>query len=153
MGVHPDLVDDVAQDVFLEVIRNFDRYDNERPFRPWLFGIARNLVYQEFRKHSRDRRLRDGLASEALAREALMEDANDDSVWIRNEHLKALKKCVAQMPDHTKRLIRLRFEGGYKSHEVASMVGMSAAAVRMALMRIRKVLRECMTQHLGEETA
>lgn len=34
--------EDVAQEVFLRAVRNLDRWDGERPLRPWLLTIAAN---------------------------------------------------------------------------------------------------------------
>ncbi|MGB0372281.1 MAG: sigma-70 family RNA polymerase sigma factor [Opitutales bacterium] len=145
MSVHPDLIDDVAQNVFLEVLRNQDKFDGRRPFRAWLFGIAKNVVYQEFRKHSRDRRLREGYAAETLARAEFCEPKQED-FWSDKRRLKALKDCINSLPDKTRNLVNLRFEGGYKGEELSEMLGMTHAAVRMSLSRIRKSLRGCVEQ-------
>ena len=40
LGVAPRDLEDVTHDVFVEVFRNFDRYDPARPVRPWLFAFA-----------------------------------------------------------------------------------------------------------------
>jgi RNA polymerase sigma-70 factor (ECF subfamily) len=40
LGVPPRDLEDVTHDVFVEVFRNFDRYDPARPLRPWLFAFA-----------------------------------------------------------------------------------------------------------------
>jgi predicted RNA polymerase sigma factor len=36
--------DDLAAETFAVALRNWDRLDPERPVRPWLYGIAANLM-------------------------------------------------------------------------------------------------------------
>src|SRR5213592_4525094 len=64
MGVPRHDVDDVAQDVYVELYRFFDRMPAEVQPRQWLKGIARNLCLNYFRRNSRRSRLQ---------REALVE--------------------------------------------------------------------------------
>jgi RNA polymerase sigma-70 factor (ECF subfamily) len=40
LGVHDGDLEDVAQDVFVKVHRQFHDYDRSRPIRPWLFAFA-----------------------------------------------------------------------------------------------------------------
>lgn len=56
LGVEAAAVDDVIQEVFLAAYRRFDTYDPRRPFKPWLFGIALNVVRMARRSESRHRR-------------------------------------------------------------------------------------------------
>ena len=53
MGVPRHDVDDVAQDVYVELYRFFDRMPVEVPPKQWLKGIARNLCLNYFRRNSR----------------------------------------------------------------------------------------------------
>src|SRR5262249_15017113 len=38
---------DLTHDTFVALWQSLDRFDDRRPFKPWLFGIARNV----WRKH------------------------------------------------------------------------------------------------------
>jgi RNA polymerase sigma-70 factor (ECF subfamily) len=42
--------DDISQEVFVKVWKNLGKYNVERPFRPWLFRIAKNAATDFFRK-------------------------------------------------------------------------------------------------------
>ena len=50
LGMSDSTVADGTQNVFLVVRRRLDSYDAERPIRPWLFGIARNVAREERRR-------------------------------------------------------------------------------------------------------
>ena len=45
--------DDVAQDCFIRAYRKLDKFDAERPFRPWLLQICKNLARNKQRSLSR----------------------------------------------------------------------------------------------------
>lgn len=47
--------DDVLQDIAVAAIESFDAYDVERPFVPWVMGVARNQVGLYLRRRRRDR--------------------------------------------------------------------------------------------------
>lgn len=44
---------DAAQDVMIKVLKNLDRYDPNRKFSTWVFGIARNTCIDEHRRRKR----------------------------------------------------------------------------------------------------
>jgi RNA polymerase sigma-70 factor (ECF subfamily) len=54
LGVHERDLEDVTHDVLLEVHRKLDRYDRQRPFRPWLFAFAVRFA-SDYRKLARHR--------------------------------------------------------------------------------------------------
>src|ERR1700749_4774924 len=45
--------DDLAAETFAVAFRSWDRLDPARPVRPWLYGIAANLVRHHWRKERR----------------------------------------------------------------------------------------------------
>ncbi len=49
--------EDLAHDVFVAVHRSLDRFDRERPVRPWLVGVAFRVVSDYRRKASFEREL------------------------------------------------------------------------------------------------
>src|SRR5713101_5878699 len=56
---------DLTHDTFVALWQSLDRFDERRPFKPWLFGIARNV----WRKHCAGRSGR-GVAAESSVEEA-----------------------------------------------------------------------------------
>jgi RNA polymerase sigma factor (sigma-70 family) len=54
---HEDIADSILQDVFLRIWEKRHQIDPDQPFKAYLFKIAENLVYDHFRKLSRDLRM------------------------------------------------------------------------------------------------
>ncbi len=49
----PSTAEDILQDIIIKVVENRHRYDPERPFKPWIYRIARNRIFDELRKNQR----------------------------------------------------------------------------------------------------
>ena len=147
LGAHGDLIDDLAQDVFVEAARHWKKYDPARPFRSWLFGIARNLVHQEFRKSSMRARLRKGLTTETLIHAELAETEKEAQL-ASSGAVEMLRQCVETLTDRMRRILELRFRLKKSTDSIAQILKMKGSAVRMALMRVRQALHECITTRL-----
>lgn len=137
LGVDPEWVDDLAQEAFLVAYRELEGFDAGRDFGKWLRGIARNLVRNEIRKDARRRRI----MSEHLTT-ALLE-GDESPTPLEESRLTALRDCVEQLPKKSRELVAGRYRDGWKSSELAEHAGMTAAAIRQALTRIRGQLKQC----------
>ena len=137
------LADDVVAETFLAAFRARQRYDLERPdARPWLYGIAANMIGRHRRAESR--RLH------ALAREAgrvgagpAMATADEiagrlDAVALRRELLTALARLSAGDRD----VLLLIAWAGLSYAETATALGIAPGTVRSRLHRARKKVRE-----------
>jgi len=54
LGVSPNDVEDLAHEVFLVLYQSWEKYDRERPFRAYLFGIAFRVACNYNRKRKRE---------------------------------------------------------------------------------------------------
>lgn len=147
LGAHPDLLDDVAQEVFIAVFRERERYDPERPIRAWIFGIARNVLHQEFRKQRLEARVRHGAAAARLFATA------DESLAHHEAHaggdaLAALSLCLGALGERARRLVSLHYQDQMPTRAIAATVGMQDTAVRVSLLRAREALRLCVERRL-----
>ena len=137
---------DLSQEVFLVAYRKLDEFDPSRPLRPWLYGIASNLVKNHRRK------LRDATLHEAGEVLRLL-DAEIESLdvrWQNDTIFEALEKCLARLESDARRLLRLRYEDGLEIAEIRAAVGGRHSTITMRLHRLRERLRECIELRLGE---
>lgn len=143
----PDMVDDLAQDVFLSAFRTLHTFKDEAPFEIWLIGIARHRALDFLRSESRRHaRLANHLESALNGWHA----AKLESEHAQDEHrvaeVKALRECLKALPEHSNKLVHEYYFVGRNSTELARTLGRSESAVRMALLRVRQVLRQCVQQ-------
>lgn len=147
MGVPRHDVDDVAQDVYVELYRFFDRIPANVHPKQWLKGIARNLCLNYFRRTSRRQRLQ----REALVEIFLRAEQSGEPLLAEGPVRAALDGCYQKLPPESRRMLELRYEQELPSATIAERLESTAEAIRVALFRIRHSLKECITKRLAYE--
>ncbi len=150
LGVDPMWVDDVAQEAFIVAYNRLDEFDRERDFGAWLRGIARNLVINERRKSARRKRiLSDNLTDVLVSTSSVAEEEEQGMGDRAMAKMKALKECIAILPEKSSQMMRSRYEDDLSAQDIAEQFGMKPPAVRKALERVRLSLRKCMEERIG----
>lgn len=150
LGVDPLWVDDVAQEAFIVAYNRLDEYDHERDFGAWLRGIARNRVINERRKNARRKRiLSDNLTDVLVSTSSVAEEEEREIGDNGLARMKALKECIATLPEKSLQMMRSRYEDDLSARDIAERYSMKPPAVRKALERVRASLRKCMEDRLG----
>lgn len=134
--------EEVVQDAFARAWRELPRYDPGRPFAPWFFTILRNLGRNAAR---RDRRW-NTVELEDVVDGADPADTEDDSVGLEPELVLAALEELSPMQRACFRLVRLE---GFPSAEVAAMLGIDGATVRVHIHRATRALRGRLGAHRG----
>ncbi len=132
--------EDVAQEAMLSGLKALDRFDSDRPLRPWLARIAANAAVSQARK--RARRPEAVLESEAAAGSGAGGGDSDPFVAERED----LAHALAELDPEVRAMVVYRYVLDYQSQEIAEELGLPAATVRTklkrALDRMRIELRE-----------
>jgi RNA polymerase sigma-70 factor (ECF subfamily) len=132
--------DDVMQETFLTVSRKASTFEPGTNFVAWACGIARLKVLEDFRQRKRA----NVLSEKAII--ALTEDA--PSPQSITERAGALEACLQQLTPKARDLLWRRYSRRQSSTEMAAAAGMTSTAVRVALTKIRKALRDCIDTQL-----
>jgi RNA polymerase sigma-70 factor, ECF subfamily len=111
--------EDIAQEAILAAVRNIDEFDRRRPFRPWLHRIVVNRSLDWLRKRRHEVHV-DKLPAGETAEPGLPG---------------AAMTALARLEPELRALIVMRHVHGYRSAELASMLGIPAATVRTRLAR------------------
>jgi len=148
MGVPRHDVDDVAQDVYVELYRFFDRMPADVPPRQWLKGIARNLCLNYFRRTSRRSRLQ----REALVEIFLRAEQEGEVSLSEGPVRHALDGCYEKLPQQSRKMLALKYEQELPSATIAEKLKSTAEAIRVALFRIRASLKDCITTTLATQS-
>src|SRR3984957_17100995 len=133
MTARSDVVEDIAQQIFIKMIRALDRLQAPAQFESWLFRLARNTCID----HLRRQKLRRIFTRFAPEHENVPEPAGA----VDSEELDALRHALAQLRPKDRALLSLVQEG--RSHaEIAETFRTSVAAVKARLHRAREQLRQ-----------
>jgi len=109
--------------------------------------IAKSRVIDFYRSQGRRPQFLSDDFREKYA-EALVE--RREAIPARRE---ALEDCLEQLPDRSRKLIRLRYYDGLKMDQIAEAVRSSPASVRVTMHRIRDVLSDCVRRRMASEAA
>lgn len=130
------LAEDLAQEVFLRAYRSLARFQTGRRFRPWLMAIAANRI----RDHLKARARRNEVTWE-LDRTAATGTSTPLDRAAARQMLQRLEAGVADMPEETREVLRLRFVVGLDYDEVAESLEIPLGTVKSRISRARVALR------------
>ena len=133
----PD-AEDVYQDVFLRLLGEKGRQWDEDHLKAWLLRTAMNRCADL-------RRFR-------LRRPVLSLEEIPDMPSVPSPEQEALWDAVARLPEKLRTAVHLHYGEGYRTEEIAAMLGVPAATVRTRLLRGRKKLKAVLGGMDNEES-
>jgi RNA polymerase sigma-70 factor (ECF subfamily) len=131
------VADDLAAETFAVAFRNWDRLDRERPVRPWLYGIAANLVRHHWRKERRMLRAyaRTGVDPVFAEDDEAVERADADT------RRRELATALAELRRDEREILLLHAWAELTDSEIADALGVPIGTVKSRLSRAREKLR------------
>ena len=151
--VGPDLADDLAAETFTEGFRARFRFDTTRPdARPWLFGIATNLLRHHRRGEARRLRAYARLDRPADA------DGGFGGVEARLDAERAgpaIADALTHLSAGDRDVLLLLAWADLRYEEIAVALRIPVGTVRSRLHRARRRVRELLGdsgQYLGDDT-
>lgn len=141
----PDVAKDVVQGTALILLRKFRDWDSSRPFLPWALGVAKFEILAHRRDAGRSRLVFDDALLDAVT-EMWGKVAGEISA-----EQAALHDCLEKLPARSREIVRLRYFNDLEMAEVGKHLESTSGAMRIALMRIRERLQDCVQRRLGAE--
>lgn len=135
--------EDLLQEVAAEVARRFDDYDQSRPFLPWALWVAKIKIANFYRARERSPVKFIGDSIDALG------EACDRVQATLSEEKWALETCLSGLTARSRQMLQLRYFEDLTPQEMSDKLGMTAGAVRIALLRIRSALIACVRSTLA----
>ncbi|WP_076418095.1 sigma-70 family RNA polymerase sigma factor [Colwellia sp. UCD-KL20] len=139
--------DDLAQEAFIIAFRKIKEFEQSKPFRPWLRGIAFNLLKNYWRKHTEIAVGADVELDLLINEEINLQYAeqNESAAAI------ALETCVENLDDNFKKLIHQHYHFGFSIAELTRQYSVGHSTMTMRLYRIRERLKDCIKGKLSKE--
>jgi len=131
---------DVAQDALLRFFATLDRFQAERPVRPYLLRIVRNRAMDLWRR----RRIRraESLDAGELPRQIADERPGPEETTRRAELRRRIWRAVAELAPAKREILVLRDYHDLAYAEIAKVLGIPIGTVMSRLHAARKALRE-----------
>lgn len=146
VGGNRAIAEDLTQDIFLKLVHRIDTFDPERgSFPVWFWQLARNTIIDYHRREKEipasdlttTDDLDEGSASYDIA-EPIDRAREAEARYDRDRILTFMQTLPAD--DQT--LFELRFIGELSYDEIGAIVGKDAGALRVAVNRLRKKIRD-----------
>jgi RNA polymerase sigma-70 factor, ECF subfamily len=135
-----DVIDDIAQQVWMRVWQRLDTLENPQQLRPWLYAIARNtaLDAQLARRRQQNR-------SGRLDHEAQIPDHRPVAMLrtsVGREVEATVLQAVRALPGLYREPFVLRHLESWSYSEIADVLNLTVETVETRLVRARRLLRE-----------
>jgi RNA polymerase sigma-70 factor, ECF subfamily len=139
--------EDILQETSLVICEKFAEFEHGTDFVAWACQIAYWEVRRARQKFARAKVIFDQDIVDAIAETA---GTMTDEVTHRHE---ALAHCLRKLHPRDRELVLTRYEPGCGVEEAAQRSGRTLEAAYKALGRIRKLLLDCVTQHMEHATS
>jgi RNA polymerase sigma-70 factor, ECF subfamily len=148
--------EDLAQDAFIKVLNNLDKYRPEFKFSSWLFKIANNVAIDHLRRRQLDTISMDGSphavsATEVQATSFDLADTSENALdeLAARELGSAIEQAIGRLRPEYRNCIMLRHVEGRSYEEIAATLDLPLGTVKTYIHRARHQLREAL-EHLME---
>ena len=140
--------EDATQQTFLTVLQQLSKLREPEQLESWIYRIARNEIYQKFRK-KKPESLDDKSQDSEVGR--LEEDdpqANPEKVLLNTELRGRLESALENLPIKLREVFILAVIQGLAYQEISTIVGRSLLSVKTDIYRARLQLKEELGKYL-----
>jgi RNA polymerase sigma-70 factor (ECF subfamily) len=139
------LAEDLTQETMVRLLRGIGSYDDQRPFKPWLYQIGVNLV----RDHYKQAEMRHTGSDNGEIRLIAAPERPETAV-IQQQTIREAVTAVAHLPLHQRETLLLRYAEELSLAEIADILNIPVGTVKSRLSLALKRLREEMTEVWSE---
>jgi RNA polymerase sigma factor (sigma-70 family) len=134
--------EDLSQEVFVSAYRSLASFKGNSKFSTWIYRIAYNKAISQLRKKSPE---------QSTDNEVFIENQGGvdySSELYRDEENaeRLLGEAIKQLPDNEQILVMLHYYEDQSMEEISLISGMSVSNVKVKFFRIRKKLKELLSE-------
>jgi RNA polymerase sigma-70 factor (ECF subfamily) len=144
LTANPAVAQDLFQETWLRVITRIHRYDERRPFEPWLFAVARNLAMDHLRKASPESLDEPSESGESRIARLDADEPGSLERLLERERRALLERGLEELPALYREALSLRFEEEMTFEEIASVLSAPLSTVKSRVQRALSLLRRKM---------
>jgi RNA polymerase sigma-70 factor (ECF subfamily) len=137
--------EDLTQETFLRAHGHRDSLRDPAAARGWLYRIATHVCLDRLRQRKRQVPI-DGANVGTQVESTVSESPSVLEVTERKETSACVQRCLDFLPDHYRAVILLREAHSLTAAEIAELLGVTVATVKIRLHRARCMLRQVMEQ-------
>lgn len=130
-----ETAEDLVSATFLKAVRHLGTFDARRgTFSSWLYRIARNTLYDHFRRTPPVRPIEED--------EEFVGPGDLERETVDRDLVRKVNECVLRLPQRQQEIIALRIWDDLPYAEIAAILGRSEGSCKMEFSRAMKKLRD-----------
>lgn len=138
--------EELAQETFLRVYLNRDRYTPKAKFTTWLYRIASHLALNHLRDHRHDRRT-ESLDEPDEEGRTSSQDFSDQRPGVEarlldEERQALIRRAITQLPERQRAAVIMHKYQGLGYQEIGGALELSESATKSLLFRAYETLRK-----------
>lgn len=137
--------EDLVQEVYIKVLRSYDRFEGKSSEKTWLFSIAKHVAIDSFRKQK-------GWKNKLLEtfdwnKQQVRDDAPlPEEIALQNEQVQQMYRCLDKCKVDHRLVLILRYIQALTIQETAQILGWTESKVKTTQHRALKVLKAYMEE-------
>ena len=137
--------DEATQETFVRAHSRLGTLRADDKVLPWLFGIARNVFYEELRARRRHLRSID----DAERDEEPDQGPSPEGMLLGAEADAKLSEALAELGEERRSALMLRIDHGLDYDQIAEVMGWPLSKVKNEIHRARLVMRTRLSKYVG----
>lgn len=134
--------EDLLQDVLLKAFKNREGFQSDSQLYTWLYSIARNTVYDAFRRLKTQRKYIDKPSEGTDFEYHGQEDENLE----RRERFRLFHQALKRLPKEQEELIRMKDFEEMSYQEIGEVLQIPSGTAKSRLFKARLALKQTLEQ-------
>jgi len=150
MTKNRELTEDLVQEVYIRIIKSYERFEGKSTMKTWALSIARNVAIDHFRKENT---LKKRLFSQVDWKDYEIRDTNPipEDVIVQSDRVRLLYQCLDKCTIDQRMVIVYRYIQDLSIAETAQVLGWTESKVKTTQHRALKVLKKHLEMQLEKE--
>ncbi len=127
-------IEEIVSDVFVAIWKNSITLSNATAIKPYLIGIAKNIIRNKYRKSVLNFSISD-------YEESLVDKCNIEKLTEQNEQDKLIQETLRLLKQEEYEVFILFYYESKSIKEIANKLNFSTSNVKTILHRVRKIIR------------
>jgi RNA polymerase sigma-70 factor (ECF subfamily) len=136
-----EMVEDIAQEVFLKAYKSLDSFHGKSSFYTWLYRIAINTSFNHIKSNKENQFKILASDSEGDKIYSVENILDTEQLLEQHELSKKINDAINSLNEEQKTIIVLRDVEGLSYDEIGKIIGCPSGTVRSRLFRARKELK------------
>jgi RNA polymerase sigma-70 factor (ECF subfamily) len=138
--VEPADAEDLCQEVFLRSYQSEGHFETPGMVRPWLIGIARNVLREHVRRVARRKEI--GWTALCLEVDHSLEPVDP----LYDDVVHHLPGCMDSLGQSARDALELHYRNDLRLAQIGERLRRSEGAIKLLMFRARQFLRDCISQ-------